>query len=64
MLIAERAGLVQKASKLLWEKPVQDQDIVAPILARRISWVSDELQKEDHLGKQPFVPKTILHWQL
>ena len=28
--------------------------------ARRISWVSeDELQKEDHLGKQPFVPKPI-----
>ena len=30
---------------------------------RRISWVSeDELQEEDHLGKQPFVPKAILHW--
>ena len=30
---------------------------------RRISWVSkDELQEEDHFGKQPFVPKGILHW--
>ena len=30
---------------------------------RRISWVSeDELQEEDHLGKQSFVPKAILHW--
>ena len=35
------------------------------IYTRRISWVSeDELQKEDHLGKQPFVPKAILHWYL
>ena len=22
----------------------------------------DELQEEDHLGKQSFVPKAILHW--
>ena len=30
---------------------------------RRISWVSeDELKEEDHLGKQSFVPKAILHW--
>ena len=30
---------------------------------RRISWVSeDELQEEDHLCKQSFVPKAILHW--
>ena len=30
---------------------------------RRISWVTeDELQEEDHLGKQSFVPKAILHW--
>ena len=30
---------------------------------RRISWVSeDELQEEDQLGKQSFVPKAILHW--
>ena len=29
----------------------------------RISWVAeDELQEEDHLGKQSFVPKAILHW--
>ena len=28
-----------------------------------ISWISeDELQEEDHLGKQSFVPKAILHW--
>ena len=32
---------------------------------RRISWVSeDELQEEDHLGKQSFEPKVILHWKL
>ena len=31
--------------------------------SRRISWVSeDKLQEEDHLGKQSFVPKAILHW--
>ena len=30
---------------------------------RKISWVSeDDLQEEDHLGKQSFVPKAILHW--
>ena len=30
---------------------------------RMISWVvEDELQEEDHLGKQSFVPKAILHW--
>ena len=29
---------------------------------RRISWVAeDELQEEDHIGKQSFVPKAILH---
>ena len=29
---------------------------------RMISWVSeDELREEDHLGKQFFVPKAILH---
>ena len=28
---------------------------------RRISWVAeDELQEEDHLGKQSFVPKVVL----
>ena len=33
------------------------------IYTRRISWVSeDELQEEDHLGKQSFVPKAIFHW--
>ena len=33
------------------------------IYTRGISWVSeDELWEEDHLGKQPFVPKAILHW--
>ena len=31
------------------------------IYTRRISGVSeDELHKEDHLGKQPFMPKAIL----
>ena len=29
---------------------------------RRISWVAeDDLQEEDHLGKQSVVPKAILH---
>ena len=33
------------------------------ISTRRISWAAeDELQEEDHLGKQFFVPKGILHW--
>ena len=33
------------------------------ISTRSISWVSeDELQEEDHLSKQAFVPKAILHW--
>ena len=33
------------------------------IYTRIISWVSeDELQEEDRLGKQPFLPKAILHW--
>ena len=32
------------------------------ICTRRISWVSDELQEENHLGKHSFVPKAILHW--
>ena len=34
MLIAERAGLARKAlktSELLWEKPFQNQDLVAPM---------------------------------
>ena len=34
MLITKRAGLARKASKtseLLWEKPFQDQDLVASI---------------------------------
>ena len=30
---------------------------------RSITWVAeDELLEEDHLGKQSFVPKAILHW--
>ena len=32
---------------------------------RRFSWVSgDEIQEEDDLGKQPFMPKAILHLYL
>ena len=65
MLIEERPGLARKAwktSESLWEKPFQDQDLVAS-LTRRISLVAeDELQEEDRLGKQSFVPKAILHW--
>ena len=63
MLITERPGLARKAwktSEPLWEKPFQNQDLVA---SKRISWVAeDELQEEDHLSKQSFVSKAILHW--
>ena len=31
MLIAERLGLARKASEPLWEKPFQDQDLVASL---------------------------------
>ena len=27
-----------------------------------VGFAEDELQEEDHLGKQPFVPKAILRW--
>ena len=65
MLIAERPGLARKAWKT--SEPVLGEAIPGPGLSsfsnRRISWVSeDELQEEDHLGKQSFVPKAILHW--
>ena len=34
-----------------------------PCIYRRISWISkDELLEEDHLSKQFFVPKAIIHW--
>ena len=55
VLIVERPGLAWKSSKtseLLWEKPFQDQDLVAPI-------------PEGSLGilrMNSFVPKAILHW--
>ena len=38
VFIAERPGLARKAlktSELLWEKPFQDQDFVAPILYQK-----------------------------
>ena len=62
VLIGERPGLARKASKtseLLWEKPFQDQDLVASIPEETLGFLEDELQEEDHLGKQPFVPKAI-----
>ena len=45
---------------------VMGEAIVGPRLCsfstRTISWVSeDELQEEEYLGKQSFVPKAILH---
>ena len=56
-----RTSLAWKAWKTLeplWEKPLP-----CSFSTRRISWVAeDELQEEDHLGKQSFVPKAILHW--
>ena len=54
VVIVERPDLAWKASKtseLLWEKPFQDQDLVAPI-------------PEGSLGilrMNSFVPKAILH---
>ena len=63
MLIAERPGLARKAwktSEPLWEKPFQDQDLVASLHKDLLG--EDELHEEDHLGKQSFVPKAILHW--
>ena len=50
-----------KTSVPLWEKPFQDQDLVAS-LPEGSRVAEDELQEEDHLGKQSFVPKAILHW--
>ena len=29
---------------------------------RRISWVAEDELQDDHLGKQSFVSKAILHW--
>ena len=65
MLIEEKPGLARKASKT--SGPVMGEAIPGPgpcsIYTRRISWASeDELQEGDHLGKQLFVPKAILHW--
>ena len=65
MLIAERQGLARKAwktSEPFWEKPFQDQDFVASLTEGYLGFSEDELQEEDHLGKQSFVPKAILHW--
>ena len=64
MLIAERPGLARKAWKT---SDIMGEAILGPgpcsFSTRRISWVSeDELQEEDHLGKQSFMSKAILHW--
>ena len=56
MLIAGRPGLARKAWKTLeplWEKPFQDQDLVASLPEGSLGFPEDELQ-EDHLGKQSF----------
>ena len=65
MLIAEIPGLAREGFEDV--RAVMGEAIPGPgpcsTYTRRISWVSeDELQEEDHLGKQPFVPKAILHW--
>ena len=55
VVIVENSGLAwtaSKTSKLSWEKPFQDQDLVGPI-------------PEGSLGilrMNSFVPKAILHW--
>ena len=59
MLIVERPGLAWKALKALeplWEKPFQDQDLVASLPEGSLGLLRE---KEDHLhvGKEPFVPK-------
>ena len=65
MLIAKIPGLARKAWKIsepLWEKPFQDQDLVASLPEGSLGFPEDEFQEEDRLGKQSFVPKAILHW--
>ena len=61
MLFMERLGLAWKALKDVGA--VMGETIPGPgpssIYTRRISWVPEELQEVDHLGKQPFVPKAI-----
>ena len=63
VLIAERAGFSTEGFEDIGA--VMGEAIPGPacsIYTRRISWVSEhELQEEYHLGKQPFVPKAILH---
>ena len=61
MLIAERPGLVRKAwkkSEPLWEKPFQDQDLVASIPEGSLELLRMNYRKK----KQSFVPKAVLHW--
>ena len=58
MLIAERPGLPRKAwktSEPLWEKPLQDQDVVASLPEGSLGL----LMMNYHLGNQSFVPKAI-----
>ena len=63
-------GLTARIERVLMELSVlMGETIPGPgpcsTYTRRISSVSeDELQEEDPLGKQPFVPKAILHWWL
>ena len=59
------AGLALKASKMYVGSAMGEAipQIPCSTYTRRISWVSeDELQEENHLGMQPFVPKAIIHW--
>ena len=50
-----------RTAKQLWEAIPETGP--CNIYTRKISWVSeDEWQEENHLGKQPFVPKAILNW--
>ena len=60
MLIAERPGLARKAWKM--SGPLFPGRGPCSFSTRRISWLSEDDLQEDHLGKQSFVSKAILHW--
>ena len=65
MHIAERPDLARKAwktSESFWEKPFQDQDLVASLTEGSLGFLRINYRKITYVGKQSFVPKAILHW--
>ena len=65
-LIVERPGLTQEGLEDVGAVIREAIPGLGPcsFSTRRISWVSEDelLQEVDHLSKQSFVPKAILHW--